>query len=321
MDRRDGTRQEVLVDASHEPITSMDALLEQCHRALSAHLWTACCWSKDGSGWKGGDFRYLIVSVAPDADTSLYVQFWSEPRERVLMEVGSGEWCPGALRYIGPAQRQALNARGYTVGGRARNFRKTLVIDSAAAAEDAALEVLQVFFEVFAYRGQWQLEVKRHRGERATQDAVYASVTPDDFAKLAVRAGCQATVTQNHDTPLVALTRGRRRFLALMDWRIADHNLFSLVTLQAALTLKEPVSDEAISRVNSTMQLVKAWRTDRHTVRLQLPLVLDGGVTAGWLVQSLQHWMRSWRDCERQFRRAAAPPKYHETSPRVELIQ
>ena len=62
--------------------------------ALSAQLWTTCCWSKDDSGWKIGDFNYLVVSVAPDADTSLYVQFWSEPGERVLLEVGSGEWCP-----------------------------------------------------------------------------------------------------------------------------------------------------------------------------------------------------------------------------------
>ena len=164
MDKRDDTRREVLLDVRNEPITSIDALVEQCHRALSAQLWTTCCWSEDGSGWKIGDFNYLVVSVAPDADTSLYVQFWSEPRERVLTEVGSGEWCPGAIRYIGPAQRKALDARGYTLGGRARNYRKELVIDSAAAAEAAALEVLQIFFEVFGYRGQWRLEYRAAPG-------------------------------------------------------------------------------------------------------------------------------------------------------------
>ena len=214
MDKRDDTRREVLLDVRNEPITSIDALVEQCHRALSAQLWTTCCWSEDGSGWKIGDFNYLVVSVAPDADTSLYVQFWSEPRERVLTEVGSGEWCPGAIRYIGPAQRKALDARGYALGGRARNYQKELVIDSPAAAEAAALEVLQIFFEVFGYRGQWRLDIERHRGERADHDAVYTSVTPDDFAKVAARAGCQATVTNSGDTPIVALTRGRRAFLA-----------------------------------------------------------------------------------------------------------
>ena len=171
MDKRDDTQREVLLDVRNEPITSIDALVEHCHRALSAQLWTTCCWSEDDSGWKIGDFNYLVVSVAPDADTSLYVQFWSEPRERVLTEVGSGERCPGAIRYIGPAQRKALDARGYALGGRAQNYGKELVIDSPAAAEAAALEVLQIFFEVFGYRGQWRLDIERHRGERADHDA------------------------------------------------------------------------------------------------------------------------------------------------------
>ena len=60
---------------------------------------------------------------------------------------------------------------------------------------------------------------------------------------------------------------------------------------------QQPVSDEAISRANSTFQLVKGWRTDTRTVRMRMPLVLDGGVTAAWLVQSLHHWMSSWREC------------------------
>jgi hypothetical protein len=107
----------------------------------------------------------------------------------------------------------------------------------------------------------------------------------------------------------VALTRGRRAFLAFMDWRLPGQNLYSLVALQAELTLKQPVSDEVISRVNSTLQLVKVWRTDRRTVRMHMPLVLDGGVTGAWLVQSLQHWMSSWRECERQLRRAAVPTR------------
>jgi hypothetical protein len=321
MDKRDETRREVLLDVRNEPITSIDALVEHCHRALSAQLWATCCWSEDGSGWKIGDFNYLVVSVAPDADTSLYVQFWSEPRERVLTEVGSGEWCPGAIRYIGPAQRKALDARGYALGGRARNYGKELVIDSAAAAEAAALEVLQIFFEVFGYRGQWRLHIERHRGERADYDAVYTSVTPEGFAKLAARAGCHATVTKDGDTPLVTLTRGRRAFLAFMSWRVPGQNLYSLVALQAELTLKQPVSDETISRINSTLHLVKVWRIDRRTVRMHMPLVLNGGVTAAWLVQSLQHWISSWRECERQLRRAMVPTKSRHTSPRVELIQ
>ena len=320
MDKRHDTRQEVLLDVRNEPITSMDELVEQCHRALSAQLWTTCCWSEGGSGWKIGDFKYLVVSVAPDEETSLYMQFWSEPREGVLTEVGSGEWCPGAIRYIGPAQRKALDARGYAIGGGARNYQKELVIDSPAAAEAAALEVLQIFYEVFGYRGQWRLEAQRHRGERADHDAVYTSVTPEDFAKVATRAGWKATVTKSGDAPIVAMTRGRRAFRARMDWRVSGRNLFSLVALEAELTLKQPVSDEAISSVNSNLKLVKVWRTDERTVRMQMPLVLSGGVTTAWLAQSLQHWMSSWRECERQFRRAAEPTMHHEALQHAEVV-
>ena len=254
---------------------------QQCHRALSAQLWMTCCWSEGGSNWKIGDYNYLVVSVEPDVDTSLYVQFWAEPRERVVTEIGSGESCPGAIRYIGSAQRNAIEARGYARGGRAGNYEKELVIDSAAAAEAAALEVLQIFFEVFGYRGQWRLSIERHRGERADHRPVYTSVTPEDFAKVAARAGYQATVKNSGDTRLVALTRGRRKFLAVMDWRVAKQNLYTLVALQADLTLTQRVSDEAISQVNSRSKFVKVWRTDARTVRLHMPLVLDGGVTSG----------------------------------------
>jgi hypothetical protein len=46
----------------------------------------------------------------------------------------------------------------------------------------------------------------------------------------------------------------------------------------------------------------------------------DFAVTTAWLAQALHHWMSSWRDCERQLRRAAAPAKRHRTLPQAELI-
>ncbi len=320
MDKRNETRQEVLLDVGSKPITSIDELVAQCHRALSAQLWMTCRWSEGGSNWKIGDYNYLVVSVEPDTDSSLYVQFWAEPRERVVMEIGSGESCPGAIRYIGSSQRNAIEARGYARGGRAGNYEKELVIDSAAAAEAAALEVLLIFFEVFAYRGQWRLSVERHRGERADHRPVFVSVTPEDLAKIAARAGYEAAVTISGDTRLVTLTRGRRKFLAVMDWRVAKQNLYSLVALQADVKLTQRVSEEVIAQVNSRLQFVKVWRTDARTVRICMPLVLDGGVTAAWLEKSLHHWMHSWRECERQLRRAAAPAKHQGPSPHAEVI-
>jgi hypothetical protein len=177
------------------------------------------------------------------------------------------------------------------------------VVDSAAAAEAVALDVLQTFFEVFGYRGQWRLEIRRHRGERAESKAVYSSLTPQDFATAASHAGFEATVKETDSPPFVALTHGRRRFVAFMESRVSGQNLYSLIALQAQLTLNRPVTDEAIARANMAQQFVKVWRTDKHSVRLHMPLALDGGVTTAWLTQSLRHWIGSWRVCERQLRR------------------
>jgi hypothetical protein len=67
------------------------------------------------------------------------------------------------------------------------------------------------------------------------------------------------------------------------------------------------------------MHLVKICRTANHTVRLHMPLVLNGAVTADWIAQSLQHWISSWRECERQLRRFA-PEKERRTSQGTQVI-
>ena len=115
---------------------------------------------------------------------------------------------------------------------------------------------------MFGYRGQWRLEIERHRGERAGHDAVYTSVTPEDFAKVATRAGCHATVTNSDDTPVVALRHRRRAFLAFMDWRVPQQNLYSQVALQADVTLRHRPRRRRSRRSIRRFKFVKVWRTD-----------------------------------------------------------
>ena len=50
MEKRNDTRREVLLEVCNKPITSIDAFVERRHRALSAQLWTTCCWPEDGAG-------------------------------------------------------------------------------------------------------------------------------------------------------------------------------------------------------------------------------------------------------------------------------
>ena len=146
-------------------------------------------------------------------------------------------------------------------------------------------------------------------------------MSPEDFAKVASSAGCDATITNvDGEVAVVALKHGRRSFFAIMDLRIPKQTLYSLVTLQTTLTPRGRVTDEAINDVNSTTHLVKIWREDRHTVRLQMALMLVGGVTGAWLVKSLEHWIGSLRECERQLRRAI-PTRPLRKLQRAELIQ
>jgi hypothetical protein len=193
MDKRDDTRREILLDVCNEPIASIDALVEQCHRALSAQLWKTCCWPDGGLNWKIGDYNYLVVFVEPGEDTSLYMQFWSEPRERVWTEIVSGDrWCPGAFAH--PVRRSATHSRRAAtraagVPGTSRKSSSTRRRTPKRRHSDAAdLRGLRV-------RGQWRLNIERHRGERAEHRPVYTNVTPEDFAKVATRAGV-ATVTR-----------------------------------------------------------------------------------------------------------------------------
>jgi hypothetical protein len=320
MEMRRESRESVVLGVLEPPADSIDALIAACHRALSAEIWMTCCWPALDSGCKIGDFNYLVVSVNPDQDTSLYVQLWSEPQDQVLVEVCSGERCPGALRYVGEPHRRLLEERGYVAGGRARNFTKEVVVDTAAAAEALALETLRIFFDVFGYRGQWPLEVERHRGERAKHEAIYTGMTPEDFAKLAAGAGFTTTVKKGADVPTVEVTGRRRSFSGAMEWAKPTGGLYSLITLRGELAVRGLVTDDAIAEVNAGMRFVKVSRAQGAALCVAMPLVLDGGVTAAWLMKSLGRWLDSWRDCERRLRVAGHRSERPWTAERATVV-
>ena len=134
---RNRTEQEVILAPGTTPLASLEELTEACLPTLTARLWATCCWPATmAGGWKIGDHNFLIAEVRPDPETCLYVQFWSEPHEPVDAEVCSGEWNPGAVKYVRQPQRDGLTALGYTVGGRAHNFRKELQIRDVGRGGD-----------------------------------------------------------------------------------------------------------------------------------------------------------------------------------------
>jgi len=305
--RRHRTKREVIVKRRRTPFESFEALADACLPTLTARLWATCCWSQTmGQGWKIGDFNYLVVAVRPDPESSLYVQFLSEPHEVVLVEVCSGEWNPGAVKYVWKRQRERLVALGYAIGGRARNFQKEVTIETPAEAEAVASETLQLFYELFGYRGQWPLEIEWHRGERAEHHAVHSSVTPEDFGKLAIHLGFDAEV-QAGPPPVVGLRHGKKICLAGLAGRIPDRNLYAGVQLETLVTSPRAIDEATVDRIGQALEFARVVRRGDRALILTMRLRFDGGVTVDWMANALQHWLESWRACERLLR-AARPP-------------
>ena len=265
------TTEDVLCEPTPEPIASLDALVERALPTLTARLWGSCCWADSTTHhWQVGDFRFLVVEFRPSEEACLYVQFWSEPMEPVLMEVSSGHWNPGALKHVWHEQRRALEDLGFTIGGKARNFQKSLSIDSPEAAEQIARETLAIVFDLFQYRGGSELTTKMHYGRRAEEALVYTALTPEDFVKITAGAGFRAALVEEEKRfPLATI--GRRGFsgTAALGLRIPGTSQFRSVLLNL-------VSD---GRLAGTTELV-----------------LEGGVTRRWIEKRLNGWLRACRE-------------------------
>ena len=301
---RNRAEREVILHPLAKPLSSLEELSEACLPTLTARLWATCCWSATmDSGWKIGDHNFLIAEVRPDPGTCLYVQFWSEPHERVCAEVSSGEWNPGAVKYVRQQERERIQALGYALGGRASNFRKELQVGTSAEAETAAREVLGIFFDVFGYRGQWQFELKVHQGERAAHAPVYSSLTPADFARLAAHLGLELGAL-SRSQPILQLRRGRKQFLASFSGRASDGSPYSTVVLQASLASPRTIDHAVVERIAETLLFARISCAPEGTLTLSMPLRLEGGVTADWLANGLQDWFSEWRACERLLEKA-----------------
>jgi hypothetical protein len=301
---RNRTEREVILHPLDKPLASLEELTEACLPTLTARLWATCCWSATMDGaWKIGDRNFLIAEVRPDPQTCLYIQFWSEPRERVCAEVCSGEWNPGAVKYVRRQQRDRLEALGYSVGGQAGNFRKELQIATSAEAETAAREVLGIFFEAFGYRGQWPLELTLHQGERAAHAPVYSSVTPADLARLATHLGLEVE-GYDRSQPVLHLRRGKKRFIASVGGPDLGGAPSSIVVLQASLTSPRAIDDAVVERVGDSLLYARVRRATQRALILGMPVRLDGGVTVYWMANAFQYWFSEWRGCERLLKRA-----------------
>ena len=299
-------KDDVLLEAASEPIGSLDDLLERCLAPLTAHIWQTCLWLDSPGLWTIGDFRYSIVEFEPAPDVTLYVQLWSEPEEPVLMEVSSGNWNPGALKYIWRNQRKALEQRGFAVGGRARNFQKEVAVSSPDDAEVVAREVLTIFFNVFGYRAEQPLTMTLHRGSRSEQRPVHTSLSPEDFMKIAEQSGFGASlVVAESNSPVVTLERGQFKAIAIFGSPIPRSNLFGTVLLRtpvrgpSAMPLPDPADDED--------SIARFIVDGDGRVMAETSLRFDGGVTTEWIAKGIEHWRRAARKYQRLMQSGSKP--------------
>jgi hypothetical protein len=267
---------------------------------VATRIWKACQWAERGSGsWKIGDYKFLVISITPEPNTTLFVQFWSEPDEDVVVEVCVGEWASEALKYVQQRQRELIRSLGFETGGHSKNFRKVIRIRSAVEAEQVARETLRIFYDCFDYRGQWRLEFHGKRGGRAESVPVYQALTPEDFAKLVATDGYAATVASADDSPMVVAQRGDRQIAARLFGRLPKSSLYRVIVLDAILDPGGPVSDRTLAELNGALPDATVVRHGVSQIAVSAMLRLEGGVTTTWILRSLDAWQSAVRECER----------------------
>jgi hypothetical protein len=199
---------------------------------VEALLRLVALWGDDvGEDWNLGDHRYLILDFT-SGDAVLYVQFWSEPHDVLLVEVSSGNWNPPAHLLVGPVQKKALRALGYRIGGKARNYQKDVPVSDASLGVLAA-EVVHILVDVLGYRGLTRLrgEVLAQTGDR--EAIVHDAVSPEDVAKLLtlLHLDVSGNVGSAAEPRLTALApTGEELVVRLMD-RVGRLNAFKRVVL------------------------------------------------------------------------------------------
>ena len=318
---RNRTEREILLERRETPLVSVDEVMDACLPLLTARLWATCNWvGPMGGAWKLGDFNYLVVSVAPDADTSLYVQFWSEPPDGACAEVCSGQRNAGAVRYVRQRQRTQIETLGYRIGGGAGNFGKDVPIGTADEAEAAAREALGIFFDVFGYRGQWPLEMEWHQGERAEHRPVHSSLTMGDLATLAEHLGLEV-IKDDEAGATLWLRDGPRVFLTTLHRRVTGTELHAAVLLETLVQPPRDVDEATLQRIAQALAFARVARQEPRTLALSMAVSLRGGATVEWITAAFQQWFLDWRTCRRLLRSGTTrAPKARPKGPKRQAV-
>jgi hypothetical protein len=288
----------VLLAGGREQLT-LAQIEKRCLARLARLVADTALWPSDGyrESWRVGDFNILIVetTVAPNAE--LYVQFWSEPNGPVDWEVSSGNWNPGARKYITKRTRARLGEMGFEIGGRTANFRKQATVANRGDATAVAREVLRVFHDALGYRGATPLVARFTRVERCGRAVVHTRFTETDVATLLQHLGYQTRVVRKGKRPILGGRQGDFQFVVALDVPSQNGGEFHCLDFVAAVGHITDGSHaawgEALNRLNGLSRVARGWIDPTGNVCVGASLNGRGGLTEDEVANSITSWHRS----------------------------
>ena len=264
----------------------------ELHRKAGPHiraiLAETCSWTGDEPP---GDHRFVTFAVHPTENTEVFVQFWSEPNDVVVWEVTSGEFHDDTAAWLPKDLAARLKPFGLRLPSNRgpdpepENYSRTVTIKTARDLTRVARAVVDIFHEVFAYRGLTPIQVHLNSGGAASYDAVYQTVSTDIICKIAKRAGCATTVADEDAAPGTSLIHVTRRGVSA-DVVLADDKGDGWYASGFLGTTSVPRAARAGAQKAVTAELPAIQPDDW---RVGVTLYFDGGVTADWIANRIAY--------------------------------
>lgn len=246
-------------------------------------LAATCLWDREEPPL--GDYRAAVFSAGLARDGGASIHLWSFPHLPVLIEVSwtsehpTSRWPPSDV-----AAR--LERLGFRAGGRQDQHEREVRVATPRDVERTARLVLDVFYDVFDYRGTVPLDIQTVYDGRASQEFVYNSFSADEIAWLATRLGCRARIQP-------ADVDGSRRAIALSKGAVTAEIVLA-DSVDAHQYASGFLGSPAVSSARHAAR--RALRHERPGLkpdvwRVGVTLHFDGGVTAEWVAGRIEYGM------------------------------
>lgn len=294
----DGT----VMAASDAPLLPMQ-VWSRCEDLVAAHLAQVCAWPESGRGrqWRPGDYSFYILEFEPVEDVKLFLQFWSEPGDKVLMEVCSPQANPAAQALFTDAVREALAERGFEPGGEAGNFAKEVDPPDPGATAGLAREALSVLTECLGYDGRQPLSYlfclgrRDEAGRAASDDAsvVVRGMTLQELESLLASAGHSVQPLQEPSRGFLSSTHGVAYSAVLTSPQEGRPGYYGGVQFSAFAPVPESLSRAVLARLALDLPCARLGIDGDGDLALMQTLVIEGGVTRQNVAVQFGFWQQN----------------------------